>query len=571
MLNHEKKVNIKKISFNKSYNMSKYLKAQNIYAQSKAKILDIQEVGDKEYIIKSVVQGARCPYNIELKINSGYVKNWVCSCPDDETYCKHILATCMETIDPHVQEINTAIMQEEVMEQEYTNFRFSLPKWHENIILRRENKDKLHTNISIEVMLSVKYYGEIVVEFMLVSNNIGYALKDFEALALAFENNTVVSMSKNFKFQAHKDSFNLKDHKLLQYILDYVANRKQAKGMYTASKINEFSVSKSQLDTLFTVLSGRDVYINFSSKYNKYNKYKLTTAPFCPMFDVTTRTKTEDTEFKLALSTFKVISSNANMYIISDNEIYTVPKSTGVDTVFRVFKNTNKVVVTKDKLDMAADHRITSKDKFLSSIFTAHDLGFNNDDLEANMYIDLNENKCITLKLTFTYKDVEYNILSPDYEEKLEQNNIQRDESKEKQIKARLFKDNFEILPDTDYFILQNAGDIYKFITESMPIYRREFKVFVTDKANKVGLKETKIEKIGVKIASNLLELDLSGVDFPLDELKEILQSYKLKNRYVMLKSGDILDLENDMNLKILVDAASNVEVDFTKAKERKD
>ena len=55
MITEENNIKIKKISFKKNYNMSKYLKAQNIYSQGKVKIDNIQFLGEKDYVIKSVV------------------------------------------------------------------------------------------------------------------------------------------------------------------------------------------------------------------------------------------------------------------------------------------------------------------------------------------------------------------------------------------------------------------------------------------------------------------------------------------------------------------------------------
>lgn len=568
MITEENNIKIKKISFKKNYNMSKYLKAQNIYSQGKVKIDNIQFLGEKDYVIKSVVQGSKCPYNVELDVHNGYVKESICSCPDDETFCKHILATCMEAIDPHTEEIDAGIMQENNTYLQTVNNSFGIQKWYQNIKLSRENREKLHTNIQIEPRIYIKYNQDIVVEFYLISENNSYPLKDFNAFVDAFSDNTVVTLNRNFKFKAEKESFNIKDHILLAYILSYVENKKQARGIYSTSRIREFSLSKSDIDGLFTVLRNRDVYVNLSSKYNQYKKYKVTTSPFCPIFDVTTRTKTENTEFEWDISPFKVISSNANMHIISENKIYTAAKSTGIDTLFRIFKNTNKVVVTKEKLEMSSDNQITSKDKFFYEIFTTFDLGFKIDTVQANMYIDLNDNKSITLRLTFTYGNKEYNILSQDYEESLESLGIKRDRALEKQIKSRLFKDNFEIIPDTDFFILSEIQDIYKFITQSMSIYKREFNVFVTEKASKVKPKEVEIERIGVKLKNNLLELDLSKIDIPLEELQDILQSYRLKNRYYMLKSGDLLDIVEG-KLKVLLDAANSPDIDFANIQER--
>ena len=43
---------------------------------------------------------------------------------------------------------------------------------------------------------------------------------------------------------------------------------------------------------------------------------------------------------------------------------------------------------------------------------------------------------------------------------------------------------------------------------------------------------------LGVRIENNLLQIDFSGLDFDVSELKDIMKQYKLKKKFHRLKDG---------------------------------
>ena len=74
---------------------------------------------------------------------------------------------------------------------------------------------------------------------------------------------------------------------------------------------------------------------------------------------------------------------------------------------------------------------------------------------------------------------------------------------------------------------------------------------------------------VGVSISSGLLKLDISTEDLPMDELLDILASYRSKKKYHRLKNGDFLDLEDnsyDM-LSEMMDSLHLSPKDFVKGK----
>ncbi len=52
--------------------------------------------------------------------------------------------------------------------------------------------------------------------------------------------------------------------------------------------------------------------------------------------------------------------------------------------------------------------------------------------------------------------------------------------------------------------------------------------------------------KVGVSVESDLLNLDISSTDISQDELASIFESYRLKKKYHVLKSGDFIDLQSE-------------------------
>ena len=111
--------------------------------------------------------------------------------------------------------------------------------------------------------------------------------------------------------------------------------------------------------------------------------------------------------------------------------------------------------------------------------------------------------------------------------------------------------------------ILTNDDLIYSFLTSDIEIYMQKFEVLATENFKTKEIKQPKIASLGVKIENNLLNLDLSNLEFDSSELINILEKYKLKKKYYRLKDGSFLNLQDSQDLEFISNITENLDISF--------
>ena len=76
-------------------------------------------------------------------------------------------------------------------------------------------------------------------------------------------------------------------------------------------------------------------------------------------------------------------------------------------------------------------------------------------------------------------------------------------------------------------------------------------------------IRQPKVGALGVRIENNLLQIDFSGLDFDVAELKDIMKQYKLKKKFHRLKDGSFLSLEENETMDFLDSMTENMGVNF--------
>ena len=77
--------------------------------------------------------------------------------------------------------------------------------------------------------------------------------------------------------------------------------------------------------------------------------------------------------------------------------------------------------------------------------------------------------------------------------------------------------------------ILTNDEYIYNFLTNDIERYMQKLEVLATDNFKQKEVKQPRIVSLGVRVENNLLNIDLTKIDFDPTELVNILNKYKLK------------------------------------------
>ena len=98
-------IGLKNIDFTTPFDPIRQRRARGIYNSKSIEILSVdkEELSNKNYYNVSARVVGNYVYMVNLEIENTMLKKYSCTCPDanEGCKCKHILATCMEILDPH--------------------------------------------------------------------------------------------------------------------------------------------------------------------------------------------------------------------------------------------------------------------------------------------------------------------------------------------------------------------------------------------------------------------------------------------------------------------------------------
>ena len=183
-------------------------------------------------------------------------------------------------------------------------------------------------------------------------------------------------------------------------------------------------------------------------------------------------------------------------------------------------------------------------------------------ELYIKLYLDYDKNNYITADIKFVYGDVEFNPL------KDTNISVARDVSKENEYLDIFVNTGFMLDKENGRLILADEEKIYSFLSEEIGLYMHKFEVLATDVFKQREIKKPKIGNIGIKLENDLLKIDLSKIDFDIEEIRSIMQKYKLKKRYHRLKDGSFLDLEENETMDFIGSLLENEDISYKQIQE---
>ena len=453
-------------------------------------------------------------------------------------------------------------------EEQYKVFKQVLHAfYHDEKEKTKDIQNKIN-NLKIEPKIIYDtFHKKLKAEFK-IGNNQMYKIKSLPEFFERMLNHETYKYGSKLEFVHDTSAFREEDQLLLKYILKYAEIIKYANetvgsyGKYMRTMSNEYiTISNTGLDELFEVLQNRKVSfkrdlvdeniyfennnpdIKFGVEQEINGNYLLT-----PNIDV---------------FSYDIIQGSSYVYMLTQKKLYRCDKSFEKTTlkllnIYREnytpeirFKREElltfcslvypklKEQISLDKLDEAIVNKYIPQELFVK------------------IFLDYDQNNYITADIKFVYGETEFNPLT--------ENNISiaRDISRENEYLDIFVNTGFMLDRENGRLILADEEKIYNFLTEEIEGYMQKFEVLATDNFTKREIRKPKIGSIGVKIENDLLKIDLSNIDFDIDEIKSIMQKYTLKKRFHRLKDGSFLDLEENETMDFLSSLVENGEIGY--------
>lgn len=560
------------------------IQAENYIEQRRINIKKVIYEDKNNFEIRSKVKSENNIYNVHIKVNNGEIEDISCDCQEHHnTYgtCKHILATILE-IDRNENYIRIFTGESEEKQNDIDMYK----KYQSKNDKYRAFKQLLHTfypthneqetdtkkllehTIKIEPKLIYNSYLKTLKLEVKIGNKQLYKIKNFPEFYERMLKNEFYSYGTKLEFEHSESAFTVDSIELLHYIMKYseiikYANEATNPYTYYGRPIEDgyITISNTGLDELFEVLKGQKIIIQ---KDGKEKEILLVDDIPDIKFSIEEESKKEyKIKTNIDIYNYDILEGKDNQYFLNNNMLYKCDQNFKETTMklLQVFKNnfTNEIALPKEEIT-----------ELFSIVFPKirNNLQINKlkeEDIEkyipkelfVKLYLDYNDQNCITADIRFIYGDKEFNPL---LEEEL---NIPRDIAKEDEILELFRKTGFMLEVERARLILVKEELIYEFLAKDIEIYMKKFEVLATDNFKQKEIKKPKIGNIGVKVENNLLSIDLSELDFDLSELKEIMQKYHEKQKYHRLKDGSFLSLEQNETIDLVDNITQNMEVDY--------
>ena len=436
---------------------------------------------------------------------------------------------------------------------------------------------KTKGNIKIEPkILYDKFSKNIKIEFK-IGNKRMYKIKNLSEFYTRMMEKENYKYGDRLEFIHKKENFDDESQKLLEFIMKYAeiikytnSNANTNYGYY-GKVLNESNiiVGNNGMDELFDILENKQVQIQ--------KDYETQTVKF-----VNQNPEMEFYLYKVSNDEYKIVaefdiyktvilSGKTYQYVLTDDKLYRCSREFENTTLklLKLFRENYLTEVSLGKEDLGSLFSI-----ILPRVKNAIKIDpkieeevkkYEPEKLIVKVFLDFNENNYVIADVKLCYGENEFNPLN----EKEEKNfKYPRNVVQETRAMNMFRKTGFMFDTKNLRFILPNDDKIYEFLVNDINLYMQKFEVLATENFKTKEVIKPQIGSLGVKVENDLLSVDLKNLNIDPDELREVLEKYKLKKKYHRLKNGAFLELEDNPEIDFLDKLVSGANIDYKELEE---
>ncbi len=543
---------LKKIS-NEASSRRTYLRGVECYNAGKVHAVH-RESGEyyPEYLTAEVENDGRDgEYHVEIGFDAqGEADYYECGCPDSretEGACKHVVALMVHKYyTDMVAGMTTAgkLLEESRLAAARTDeaARRMIDRY-----VSREAVQMVAATTGAEEKVSLTPilqwgYRQAELTFTLGGGR-SYVLKDIAKFCADMKNNETVEYGKQLRFLHHPDCFDETSRPLLSFLLgryeEILAGRGSAYPAVPPRVGRELPLSPSALDRFFALYAGREVAFRDGQKTGA-----LRLAEGNPPLTAEIGRSTVKQGFTVRCDGAFSLPGARRLYVHCGDTLYRCDRE--CSDALREFLAAEQAgggslfVADKDMAEFCTG--------VLPAIRPYVELGEGAGQLEAFMpqhlevecYLDAPENGVITARVLCCYGESKRDLYQPEPED-----GIVRDRLGE--LKARLVIQRYftGYVPGEGHLILRGDDEaVYRFITDGVADIGEVAAVYATAAFSRIGVQPPPSVAVGVRLDSELLDIDFAVDGMDMEELLRVLDSYRQNRRYHRLRSGRFIQLD---------------------------
>ncbi len=319
-------------------------------------------------------------------------------------------------------------------------------------------------------------------------------------------------------------SFTENSQKLIDFVRKCYNEKVQFDGNFMRFK-DELRLSYGDIDDFFALYEGSLIHLGKSDL--------VLVAPFTSPLPIKIKVQKEDDGYSVSLTQpdFRFIEGKDYKYALVDERIFRITNEF-YDTVCAFFQTLAvKRTLFVSESDMSAFYNgvLCPIGAFVETESNGVDLSvYEAAPLTASVYIDAEEGG-VRLTVKASYDETPVDLFS-----EMTSGDFVRDWETENALRGVLLK-YISRYPD---LVISDEEELFVFLTEGVKELFCYAEVFMEESMKSVTVRKPPRLHVGVRLSTDLLNLDITAEGYTQSEIAEILKAYREKKRYVRLGGG---------------------------------
>lgn len=529
---------------------------------------DINTLTDTPMITATVLDADGSEHETQVSIDEdeSQIVGSLCSCSDfyqSEGLCCHCVAILLKYISRrHIQTSFPSKKQNRIGQTLIESYIHQSSGSH-----YPAEASETKVLIELEPILH-KQYHKLSVDFKIGTGK-KYVIKDLLEFARLIRQGELFQYGKNLKFFHEPEAFTTESRNMLAFIMQRIEEyeyhfhcvQDSTYRFQTMKALRYLPLSPTAVDMFLNMMIGHTLQFDLDDHIRPI--YVTDGDP-----ELTLELKAEDSDtYHLTIEDCLILSGARTFWILKDKILYRCSEA---------FKKDMQPYLTE--LNRQKVREITLSEKQLRPFYGSvlkhleahtdfHTEGVDLTDYEPpeahfSIYLDNPAENIISCTAYARYGEETFSLATP-----ISCEDGFRDASMENRIltaiqtyfqPAAVSGNEDSPVADADFIISHDDQAAFLFLEQGLPHFYELAEVFISSNMKRIRILSAPRTAVGVSVSNGLLEIDVHSDSLPYEELAGILNSYRRRQKYYKLKSGEFLKLENN-SLSVLSELADGL------------
>ena len=510
--------------------------------------------------------GSEHETQVSIDEDENQIVGSLCSCSDfyqSEGLCCHCVAILLKYISRrHIQISFPAKKQNRIGQTLIESYIHQSSGTH-------YPAEAAETKVLIELEpILHKQYHKLSVDFKIGTGK-KYVIKDLLEFARLIRQGELFQYGKNLKFFHEPEAFTTESRNMLAFIMQRIEEyeyhfhcvQDSTYRFQTMKALRYLPLSPTAVDMFLNMMIGHTLQFDLDNHIRPI--YVTDGDP-----ELTLELKAEDSDtYHLTIEDCLILSGARTFWILKDKILYRCSEA---------FKKDMQPYLTE--LNRQKVREITLSEKQLRPFYGSvlkhleahtdfHTEGVDLTDYEPpeahfSIYLDNPAENIISCTAYARYGEETFSLATP-----ISCEDGFRDAAMENRIltaiqtyfqPAAVSGNEDSPVADADFIISHDDQAAFLFLEQGLPHFYELAEVFISSNMKRIRILSAPRTAVGVSVSNGLLEIDIHSDSLPYEELAGILNSYRRRQKYYKLKSGEFLKLENN-SLSVLSELADGL------------